>query len=102
MALEESLDGPALTDGVGFDVLGREDGARRELAEHDGSGNPTRGKDAEGFGSRRISASQVLMLCCPRSFSEVGSLVSLPSEQVKVLEFFSATSCGNPSRRFVF
>lgn len=38
----ESLDGPTVTDREGFDTLGREDGAHRELAVH---GNPTEGKD---------------------------------------------------------
>lgn len=95
----ESLGGPTVTDREGFDTLEREDGAHRELAEHDGSGNPTEGKDPAGFELRKTSASQAFMLCCPGSFSEVGLLVP---EHIKDLEFFSPTSCGNPSGRFGF
>lgn len=96
------MDGPALTEGVGFDTentLGREDRAPKE---HDESANPTEGKDPEGFELRKISASQPLMLCGARSFSGVGLLASFLSTQIKGLDFFSLTSCGNPSRRFIF
>ncbi len=70
----ESLDGATGTDREGFDTLGREDGAHRELAVH---GNPTEGKYSAIFELRKMSALQGVMLCCPRSFSEVGLLVPL-------------------------
>lgn len=98
----ESLDGPAFTDGVGFDTDNTLDGPHRELAEYNGSSIPPEGKDPQGFELRKISASQALMLCCPRSFREVELLVSFPSAQIKDLDFFSPTSCGNPSGRFSF
>lgn len=98
----ESLDGPAFRVGVAFDIDNTPDGPHRELAQYDGSGTPSKGKDPEGLELRKISASQVLMLCCPRSFSEVELLVSFPSTQIKELDFFSLTSCGNPSGRLSF